>query len=96
MLIQFVPVHAVADFLGCSDRRVRALLAQGRIRGIRGKRGVWEVFWPLFVTPGRRGPDLRGYPLRRLQKPAKPSKGGGMGTVIPFPVKNAPGASHEV
>lgn len=68
MLIHLVSVRAAADFLGCSTRRVRALLAQGRLRGLRGKGGHWEVFWPLFVTPGRRGPDLRRYPVRLVVK----------------------------
>jgi excisionase family DNA binding protein len=68
MLIQFVTVRVAADFLGCSTRRVRALLAQGRLRGLRVKGRSWEVFWPLFVTPGRRGPDLRRYPVRKVLK----------------------------
>ena len=68
MLIQFVTVRVAAGFLGCSERRVRALLAQGRLRGLRGKGRAWDVFWPLFVTPGRRGPDLRRYPVRQVLK----------------------------
>ena len=74
-----VDVKAVARFLGCSDRRVRVLLAQGRIFGVKIEDGTWRAFWPLNVRPGRRGPDLRGYPVRKLTKapgkPARASKG---------------------
>lgn len=60
-------VKEMARFLGVSDRRVRALLAQGRIAGYKRKGGMWEVIYPLRILPGRRGPDLKGYPARRLK-----------------------------
>lgn len=65
---QLIEVQRVADFLNVSDRRVRALLAQGRITGFKDGK-VWKVFWPLMVRPGRRGPDLKCYPVRKITKP---------------------------
>lgn len=65
LMTGFITVHQVAEFLGCNDRRVRALLAQGRIPARKDARGHWEVWWPFTVRPGRRGPDLRAYPTRR-------------------------------
>jgi hypothetical protein len=79
-------VKDVARFLGVSDRRVRALLAQGRIHAFKRKGGMWEVVWPLRVSPGRRGPDLKGYPVRRLLT-VKPSKASGKGKGSPPPSK---------
>jgi len=68
-----VEVKDVAAFLGISDRRVRALLEQGRIMGFKDKT-VWKVCLPLNITPGKRGPDLSGYPSRRLSKHARSLK----------------------
>lgn len=62
-----VTVSQVSKFLHCSDRRVRALLAQGRIRGTKVRAG-WLIPWPLSVSAGTRGPDLRHYPARLVQK----------------------------
>lgn len=67
VFFSYVSTRQVAEFLGCSDRRVRALLSQGRMAGHKGKGGSWSVYWPLRVDAGRRGPDLRGYPVRRLR-----------------------------
>jgi hypothetical protein len=69
MLMFPVSVDRVADFLGCSTRRVRALLQQGRISGYKDN-GAWVVNWPIQVTPGRRGPDLRRYAIRKVVKPS--------------------------
>jgi hypothetical protein len=78
----FVPyqtkeVSFVAAFLGCSPRRVRALLSQGRIQAYKDKGDVWKVLWPLVVTPGTRGPDLRCYQVRRAYKAISRQKKGG-------------------
>lgn len=51
----FVDTKKAASFLGCSTRRVRALLAQGRITG--KKEGVeWLIRWPIQCTFGLRAP----------------------------------------
>lgn len=65
-----VDVHQAARFLGCSERRVRALLLQGRLFGMKQRR-TWCIPWPLNLTAGTRGPDLKGYPVRKLKKPAQ-------------------------
>lgn len=62
-------VPSVAEFLGVSSRRVRALLTQGRIDGFKDDQGNWFVKSPLHVKPSHRGPDLQGYPARKLQPP---------------------------
>lgn len=85
-MLTLVDVKTVADFLGVSTRRVRVLLEQRRLPGYKD-RGIWRVIWPITVKPGRRGPDLKGYPARKIaetlsglykahRKAAKPSKGG--------------------
>jgi hypothetical protein len=65
--VQFLSVSDVSDFLGCSDRRVRALLAQGRIAGFKDESGIWRISCPFSVKPGKRGPDFRAYASRKLQ-----------------------------
>jgi hypothetical protein len=53
--IEYVDTKKVAAFLGCSTRRVRALLSQGRITG--KKEGVeWLIRWPIQCTFGLRAP----------------------------------------
>jgi excisionase family DNA binding protein len=67
-----ISVKRAAEFLGVSERRIRALLQQGRIRGIKAVPGLtegatrteWLVEWPLDVRPGTRGPDLKRFPVR--------------------------------
>jgi excisionase family DNA binding protein len=50
-----VDTKKAADFLGCSTRRVRALLSQGRITG--EKVGTeWLIQWPIQCTFGLRAP----------------------------------------
>ncbi|WP_019898467.1 hypothetical protein [Methylotenera mobilis] len=52
---EFVDTKRAASFLGCSTRRVRALLSQGRITG--EKVGTeWQIQWPLQCTFGLRAP----------------------------------------
>lgn len=66
-LMQFLTVSQVADFLEVSCRRVQVLLTQGRIPGFKSAGGVWRVNAPFTIKPGKRGPDLRGYAVRKLQ-----------------------------
>lgn len=68
-----------AQHLGVSMRRVRLLLAQGRLLGRRrevdagARRVVWEVAWPLVIRKGTRGPCL-GYRETSSQKEQKPRR----------------------
>ncbi|MBX3617477.1 helix-turn-helix domain-containing protein [Nitrosomonas sp.] len=66
-MTQFLSVSDVADFLEVSERRVRTLLSQGRIDGYRDDSNVWRIACPLNIKPGKRGPDLRSYAVRKLQ-----------------------------
>ncbi len=66
-LTQFLSISDVADFLEVSERRVRTLLAQGRIAGFKDDSNIWRITCPLNIKPGKRGPDLRGYAVRKLQ-----------------------------
>ena len=51
----FCDTKKAAEFLGCSTRRVRVLLAQGRITG--KKVGTeWKINYPIQVTFGLRAP----------------------------------------
>jgi hypothetical protein len=55
MMTEYVDTKRAAEFLGCSTRRVRALLSQGRITG--KKEGTdWLINWPLQCTFGKRAP----------------------------------------
>lgn len=54
----------VAKRLRISERRVRQLLYIGRMKGKKQGNGQWVVDWPLQITPGKRGPDMFGYPTR--------------------------------
>ena len=78
-----------AQFLGVSARRVRALLAQKRIFGFKDDRSIWMVDWPLQVLPGKRGPDLKHFPVRRVYGAHTPSKPVREGTGLPSPKKKA-------
>ena len=62
----FIEVRKAAEFLSVSTRRVRLLLAQGRILGHKNASGQWLVSWPFEVTPGKRGPDLKRFPIRKI------------------------------
>ncbi len=54
-MTSYVDTKRVAEFLGCSTRRVRTLLAQGRITA--EKVGVeWRINWPVQLTFGKRAP----------------------------------------
>lgn len=54
-----VPVSAVAREWGISARRVRVMLAEGRLSGRLLPNGYWEVFFPYCYTFGTRGPGLK-------------------------------------
>lgn len=64
---EFLTVSEVAEFLETSERRVRTLLSEGRIEGFKDSRDIWRIKSPLSIKPGTRGPDLHGYPARKLQ-----------------------------
>lgn len=65
--IEYVDTKKAAAFLGCSTRRVRALLSQGRITG--KKEGVeWLIRWPIQCTFGLRAP------LRKFSKAGNTKK----------------------
>ena len=63
---RYVPVAFVAKDWGVTPRRIRALLADGRLLGRVQDNGYWEVHFPYSFTFGTRGPCLR-----RQQKPAR-------------------------
>lgn len=55
----WLPPSLVARQWNVSSRRVRALLASGRLKGRQNENGYWEVCFPYTITEGRRGPPLR-------------------------------------
>lgn len=65
----WVPVSFVADSHGVSTRRIRALLAEGRIDGRQLENGYWQVSWPLRIQLGRRGPQIAFLQPRSLKRP---------------------------
>jgi excisionase family DNA binding protein len=74
MQISITTLQAAAS-LGVSVRRVRALLATGRMRGYKTPGGDWKVVWPVMVTPGTRGPK-RGHYQRPKGSGMAPRRGG--------------------
>lgn len=90
-----ISVHQVAGMLGCSDRRVRYLLAQRRIGGFKDA-STWKVIWPLDIRPGSRGPDLRKMPTRHFLKPVKPVSSPRRGSGTKGVLKLVSGASDEI
>lgn len=62
--MNYVTVKQVAKRLNISTRRVRQLLMLGRMSGIKQENGRWMVYWPLQITPGKRGPDMLTFPTR--------------------------------
>lgn len=62
----FRSVANVAHEWGVSARRVRALLASGRLLGRQLENGYWEVRYPYTLTEGTRGPQMQRH---RLKKP---------------------------
>ncbi len=51
-----VTVREAASRLGVSERRVRKLARDGRVRGATKAGAEWLIPTPVEVTPGRRGP----------------------------------------
>ncbi|MDD2721675.1 MAG: hypothetical protein PHH47_10250 [Gallionella sp.] len=68
---RFVPVSFVARDWGVTPRRIRALLADGRLLGRVLDNGFWEVKFPYSFTFGTRGPSLKRQ-QRREKRPKKP------------------------
>lgn len=66
---RYVPVSFVAKDWNVTPRRIRALLAAGRLLGRVQDNGYWEVRCPYSFTFGTRGPSLK-----RQQKPVKQRK----------------------
>lgn len=62
--MSFVTVSQVAKRLSISERRVRELLSSGRMLGIKQSNGQWFVHWPLIITAGKRGPEMKNYPTK--------------------------------
>jgi len=68
--VRYVPVSFVALDWKVSARRIRALLAESRLEGVRRDNGYWEVAYPYRFTFGQRGPALK-----RSQKQERKSEG---------------------
>ncbi len=51
-----ITVREAATRLGVSERRVRKLARDGRVRGATKSGAEWLIPTPVEVTPGRRGP----------------------------------------
>ena len=52
-----VTVREAAIRLGISERRVRQLALEGRVRGATKHGAEWLIPTPIEVTPGQRGPN---------------------------------------
>lgn len=65
-----VPVSSVARDWGISARRVRVMLAEGRLEGRQLDNGYWEVFYPYRYVMGTRGPAT----TRQKNTPPRPKK----------------------
>ena len=57
-----VSVSVVARDWNISARRVRVMLAQGRLSGRQLDNGYWEVIYPYSYVFGTRGPSIRRQP----------------------------------
>jgi hypothetical protein len=55
----YVPLAFVAKDWGVSTRRIRFLLAAGRLDGRKLDNGYWEVRYPYMYSFGVRGRDLK-------------------------------------
>jgi hypothetical protein len=63
-MMDYVTVPQVAKALKISERRVRKLLTDKRMKGFKRKDGTWLISIPLQIKPGNRGPELKSYPSR--------------------------------
>jgi len=68
---RYVQVSFVAKDWNVTARRIRALLAAGRLLGRQLENGYWEVRFPYSFTFGTRGPSLKRQqkPVRQRKKP---------------------------
>lgn len=57
-----VSVSIVAKDWGISSRRVRTMLAEGRLNGRQLDNGYWEVYYPYSYVFGTRGPSIKRQP----------------------------------
>lgn len=64
-------VTQAAHYIGCSTRRVRVLLAEGRLAGEKNGK-LWRVTWPLRYTLATRGPLLK---VNRMYGHPRPTRG---------------------
>jgi hypothetical protein len=69
--MELFKVEQVAKLMGVTPRRVRTLLATSRLTGFKDTNGTWRITYPFQVTAGKRGPDLKHFPVRHLYR--KPS-----------------------
>ena len=67
-----VTVREAAARLGVSERRVRKLALDGRIRGATKSGAEWLIPTPVEVIPGKRGPVRRRWSRRYGHAPVKP------------------------
>ncbi len=54
----WLTVSMAAKEMCVTPRRIRALLAEGRLLGQQLENGYWEVKFPFVVVMARRGPQL--------------------------------------
>lgn len=68
-------VEDASRILMVTPRRLRTLLAQGRVAGYKEYIGApWKVVYPFVRTPGKRGPETRYSPVVRKGRPSKRRK----------------------
>jgi hypothetical protein len=65
----FVPVSFAANDWKVTPRRIRSLLAEGRLTGHRLDNGYWEVAYPYQYFIGTRGPALKRTQLPKRGRP---------------------------
>lgn len=68
--ISFVPVSMAARDWQVTPRRIRFLLADGRLQGRRLENGYWEVSYPYQFTFGSRGACLKRF-RQQERRPAQ-------------------------
>lgn len=64
----YVPVLFVAKDWNVIPRRIRFLLAEGRLAGRRADNGYWEVAYPYRFVIGTRGPVLKRQQTRQYEQ----------------------------
>lgn len=58
-----IPVRGAAGLLNVSMRRVRYLIAGGRLQAVLSDSGRWQVVYPFQLRLGTRGPRLGQKPV---------------------------------